>query len=210
MLPPATYSNKASVVVSFPDGSRWSLELSPLQATAATPMPSLIQINPAAPEIRSGSVPTAMTEGAAQADDMPASAHTAESRSEQIPSASVAPSAIADVTPPVREEPASIPQIEQPQQALCTVELFFTDPAGRRLYFRDAVRRRSVGGWALMGSATAQLGMGRNEGYGLGGVPGRWKDYFRPTAQAALAFTCPPVAGGRVCHACLPQLTSLT
>lgn len=81
--------------------------------------------------------------------------------------------------PPIHEEPARLPPVEQPQQVLRTVELFFTDLVGRRLFFRDAVLRRAGGGWTLMGSATARLGTGRNEGYGLGGVPGRWKDYYQ-------------------------------
>jgi hypothetical protein len=37
-------ANKASVVVSFPDGSRWLMELTPLQPTAQTQMPTLTQV----------------------------------------------------------------------------------------------------------------------------------------------------------------------
>jgi hypothetical protein len=37
-------ANKASVVVSFPDGSRWLMELSPLQPTAQTQLPRLTQV----------------------------------------------------------------------------------------------------------------------------------------------------------------------
>ena len=40
-LPKGT--NKASVVVSFPDGSRWLMELTPLQPTAQTQLPTLTQ-----------------------------------------------------------------------------------------------------------------------------------------------------------------------
>ena len=37
-------ANKASVVVSFPDGSRWLMELTPLQPTAQTQLPMLTQV----------------------------------------------------------------------------------------------------------------------------------------------------------------------
>ena len=36
--------NKASVVVAFPDGSRWLVELTPLQPTAQTQLPTLTQV----------------------------------------------------------------------------------------------------------------------------------------------------------------------
>ena len=36
--------NKASVVVAFPDGSRWLMELTPLQPTAQTQLPTLTQV----------------------------------------------------------------------------------------------------------------------------------------------------------------------
>ena len=36
--------NKASVVVAFPDGSRWLMELTPLQPTAQTQLPMLTQV----------------------------------------------------------------------------------------------------------------------------------------------------------------------
>ena len=41
-LPKGT--NKASVVVSFPDGSRWLMVLTPLQPTAQTQLPTLTQV----------------------------------------------------------------------------------------------------------------------------------------------------------------------
>ena len=37
-------ANKASVVVSFPDGSRWLMELTPLQPTSQTQLPTLTQV----------------------------------------------------------------------------------------------------------------------------------------------------------------------
>ena len=37
-------ANKASVVVSFPDGSRWLMELTPLQPTTQTQLPTLTQV----------------------------------------------------------------------------------------------------------------------------------------------------------------------
>jgi hypothetical protein len=36
--------NKASVVVAFPDGSRWLMELTPLQPTAQTQLSTLTQV----------------------------------------------------------------------------------------------------------------------------------------------------------------------
>ena len=37
-------ANKASVLVAFPDGSRWLMELTPLQPTARTQLPTLTQV----------------------------------------------------------------------------------------------------------------------------------------------------------------------
>lgn len=48
-------ANKASVVVSFPDGSRWLLELTPLQPTAQTQLPTLMQVANLAPIQTDGS-----------------------------------------------------------------------------------------------------------------------------------------------------------
>lgn len=48
-------ANKASVVVSFPDGSRWLMELTPLQPTAQTRLPTLTQVESLAPIQTDGS-----------------------------------------------------------------------------------------------------------------------------------------------------------
>lgn len=114
----------------------------------------------------------------AQADEVPPSGLPAEICSEQILQASAASSPTVAGLPPVREEATNEPLVERPQRVLCTVELFFTDQAGRRLLFCDAVRRRFGGGWALRSSAKARLGMGRHDGYGLGGIPGRWREFY--------------------------------
>lgn len=141
-LPLQASANKASVVVTFPDGSRWLLELSPLHATDPAQLPTLTQVIATAPQNSSGSTPPAQPL-------LPAP----EIRSEQIPQAA-------------------------PQKGLRTVELFFTDHSGRRVPFRDAVLRRFDGSWSLRRSARARLGVSPQEGYGLGGVPGRWRELF--------------------------------
>ncbi len=41
--------DKASVVVTFPDGSRWLLQMKPLQATDQAPLPALTQTSSAEP-----------------------------------------------------------------------------------------------------------------------------------------------------------------
>lgn len=51
-------ANKASVVVSFPDGSRWLMELTPLQPTSQTQLPTLTQV---------ANLPPIQTEGSAEA-----------------------------------------------------------------------------------------------------------------------------------------------
>jgi hypothetical protein len=51
-------ANKASVVVSFPDGSRWLMELTPLQSTAQTQLPTLTQV---------ANLATIQTDGSAEA-----------------------------------------------------------------------------------------------------------------------------------------------
>ncbi len=48
-------ANKASVVVSFPDGSRWLMELTPLQPTSQTQLPTLTQVANLAPIQTDGS-----------------------------------------------------------------------------------------------------------------------------------------------------------
>lgn len=176
--PLSASAQKASVVVAFPDGSRWLLELSPLQATAATTLPTLTQVATATTQNRSGSVPPAPTEPAAPADEPPPPDPAAENRSEPIPNAGV--TSIPTVTPPstIPAEPPSGRDAEPPAHPLRTLELFFTDAYGRRLPFRQAMRRRLGSGWAPLPGVMVRLGRGASDGYGLGGVPGRWREYY--------------------------------
>lgn len=158
-LPPVASSNKASIVVTFPDGSRWLLELSPLHGANPAQLPSLAQVAEFSPVHSPATAPAAAT--------VPQPIETAGS----LPT-TLAPAVAPEQTPP------SMPTEPAPQNGLRTVELYFTDETGRRLYFRDAVRRRLGGGWTLNASVQARLALDPDEGYGLGGVPGRWDEFF--------------------------------
>lgn len=152
---PKLSANKASVVITFPDGSRWLMELSPLQPTDETNFPSLAQIGSASLPIRSGSDPPPSQPSPAASGATPSLIGTPEIRSEPI------------LARPIGSE-------------LRTVELFFVDERGLRVPFRDAVQNRGRAGWRVRRHAKAQLGFHSTEGYGLGGSPGRWRDvYFR-------------------------------
>lgn len=175
--PPADSGNKASVVVTFPDGKRWLLELTPLQATDPAQIPSLAQVVAAIPAISSRSVPATpvITEAI-----LPPPINTPAISSEQINSAAVAPE-----TTLVRHQAddaaavgTALTNKSAQQKELRRVELFFVDHKGRKLAFRDAVRRRTAGDWAVRYYAKAQVGLGVDEGHGLGGTPGRWRDIY--------------------------------
>lgn len=180
MLPPATHGNKASVVVTFPDGGRWLLELSPLHLTAPGQLPTLAQVVSETQEIRSGSVPTVPVVFMPTATEPHSTLGPSGIGSEQI-SHEVSASAPARIEPPPAAcAPVSTNTTPEPARPgeLRTIELFFTNESDRRLLFHEAVRRRIGGGWAVRSFARAHLGFGWRDAYGLGGVPGRWRDFY--------------------------------
>jgi hypothetical protein len=185
-LPPVASSNKASVVLTFPDGSRWLLELSPLQVAGSALLPSLAQVAASTVQDSPGTAPAAVTTpqttdvaGSAPAPLAPAvgTAPPAVTAPQTTDAADPAPAPLAPAVAPEPTQP-STPTAPATQNGLRTVELYFTDQTGRRLYFRDAVRRRLGGGWTLNASVQARLALNPDEGYGLGGVPGRWNEFF--------------------------------
>ncbi len=202
-LPPTLPSNKASVVVAFPDGSRWLLELTPLHTVSAAQMPTLTQVPNHETEIHAGSDP-------ALSASSPALSSTTEIPSDQIQSpapnlhgAEVATEISLDpiqnighghpetlptpedtaVTEPAGEQPLA-PTSRDPVQetasppAFQTVELYFEDIHGHRMAFSEAVRVRGMGDWRVRPRVKVKLGKSPNEGYGLGGTPGHWPTYF--------------------------------
>ena len=69
--------NKASVVVTFPDGSRWLMELTPLQATEKAQLPTLTQVSSPVDSMGLDALPQPESEVKSQVS-------TSENGSEQI------------------------------------------------------------------------------------------------------------------------------
>ena len=202
-LPPTLPSNKASVVVAFPDGSRWLLELTPLHAVSAAQVPTLTQVPNHATQIQAGSDP-------ALSASSPALSTTTEILSDQIqspaPHLHEAAASTEISLDPIQNighgHPETVPTSEdtavtelagaQPlaptlsktdQEAASpppfqTVELYFEDIQGNRMAFSEAVRVRGAGDWRVRPRARVKLGRGPEDGYGLGGTPGHWQTYF--------------------------------
>ena len=82
---------------------------------------------------------------------------------------------------------SSPPDLRAPLQ---TVELYFTDSAGRLIKFWDAVRLIGNYGWRVRGSARVALGASGHQGCGLGGTPGRWEEFY-PAQSPCLLYTSP-------------------
>lgn len=202
-LPPTLPSNKASVVVAFPDGSRWLLELTPLHAVSEAQMPTLTQVPNHATEIQAGSDP-------ALSASSPALSTTTEILSDQIQSPAphlheaaasteisldpiqnighghpetVPTSEDTAVTEPAGVQPLAPTLSNTDQEAASpppfqTVELYFEDIQGNRMAISEAVRVRGAGDWRVRPRARVKLGRGPEDGYGLGGTPGHWQTYF--------------------------------
>ena len=231
-------ANKASVVVSFPDGSRWLMELTPLQPTAQTQLPTLTQVASLALNQTDGSakVKTAaidlspattgsglepiqvastdekmdvvVSERASSSAARPEATEDDRNRSEPI-QVIVADDAIssdlpadstieaAEITSPVpaSTESAESAAVEVPTEltpesrepALRTVELYFVDARGRRMTFESATRYRD-GKWRVDFLARAVLGVGPSEGRGLGGQPGRWREFYPQKSPGEYGF----------------------
>lgn len=94
--------------------------------------------------------------------------------------------------PPQTTGPVTLPASGQDRagsrDTFRTVELYFLDAAGRRLPFWDAIRRRFGERWRLRAYAKPALGVVRSEGMGLGGEPGRWRDYYRDRGPSAFGL----------------------
>jgi hypothetical protein len=90
----------------------------------------------------------------------------------------------AQVFQPAKDATAtsSPPDLQPPLQ---TIELYFTDSAGRLIRFWDAVRTIGKYGWRVRDSAKAALGASRQQGTGLGGTPGRWEEFYPSQSPAA-------------------------
>jgi hypothetical protein len=231
-------ANKASVVVSFPDGSRWLMELTPLQPTPQTRLPTLTQVANLVPfqPNESAEVKTATfdlspapkgnglepihaastdetfdmdaSQSAASSAARPGATEVEQNRSEPIQvivaddavfSGLAADSTIeaAEITSPVvaSTEIAESAAVEVPtkirpesrEPALRTVELYFVDARGRRMTFESATRYRD-GRWRVDFLARAVLGVGPSEGRGLGGQPGRWREFYPQKSPGECGF----------------------
>lgn len=196
-IEPRAGALKASVVVTFPDGSRWLMELTPLNAVDEARLPSLSQVTASEPEIGSRSVPALPTGQLAAAVSSSTPGMAPGISSDQIPQAvavgllaplSSLEQATVRVSQPERSaSPAAVAPAYTDSSAaasplarteLRTVELFFTDDRDRRISFTDAVRGRGPDGWRVRRYARVALGFSRSDGYGLGGKPGSWREHY--------------------------------
>ncbi|MBL9009346.1 MAG: hypothetical protein JNJ46_34110 [Myxococcales bacterium] len=165
-LPPVATGNKASVIVTFPNGSRWLLELSPIDVEHSA-LPSLAQVQ---------TLPTALPP-AVLPEPPPATVP------EPLVAVSTSPLPAVLEPPPAVVNPAPATSVSLPpevtrQKALRTIELFFIDAVGSLLRFREAVRARHNRPPAIRHFAKAQLCIVEDDGYGLGGRPGKWPEAF--------------------------------
>lgn len=194
-------TNKASVVVTFPDGSRWLMELTPLQATAPAQLPTLTQLPSVPEQSRPDAGPPLDVADAVRVETTKLSPEPPPSAPAENPSMVAAtPSAVTVEAPaagPTRSSEstagtlASAPLLgpsagaKPPQH---TVELYFVDRWGRRIRHEDAMSERWHGGWVRDSRAQPRLGFSASEGRGFGGTPGRWREYYRYRAPTELGF----------------------
>ena len=231
-------TNKASVVVSFPDGSRWLMELTPLQTMEPAQLPTLVQVSsPVDPmsvnaspgpasDVKShvttrmngseqivalvtdeaGDVETSERIAAASvakearilgengsenvpsvvADEANSSSLVTDSKVEAAESSPLASGSVGCAEPAAVETPADAsPEPREP--ALRTVELYFVDTSGGRLAFDLAVRYEGGRGRVTNG-AHVRLGLVPSEGVGLGGSPGRWREFYGLTLPSRHGF----------------------
>ena len=230
--------NKASVVVAFPDGSRWLMELTPLQATEKAQLPTLTQVSSpvdsmgldalpqpesevksqaSTSENGSEQIAVAVSDGAEDvgmnetgagvstsgdalivsengsesvphvvADEVSASEPSAVSEPEAAETHSQAPPADVVATVAAVATPSVIAP-ESTDPGLRTVELFFVDYHGRRMAFEAATMYRGMT-WRIALGARAQLGFSSGEGVGLGGTPGRWREFCPHKAPSDCGF----------------------
>jgi len=165
-LSPVATGNKASVIVTFPDGRRWLLELSPIDGERSA-LPSLAQVQTLPTVLPSDVLPVPPP---ATVTEPPTAVSISPPLAVLEP-----PPAIANPAPAA--SPGLPPEVTRPK-ALRTIELFFIDAAGSLLRFREAVRARHNRPPAIRHFAKAQLCMTEDDGYGLGGRPGKWPEAF--------------------------------
>ncbi len=119
-------------------------------------------------------------EGAISSDLPADSAMEAAEIPSPVPaSTEIAESAAVEVPTEIR------PESREP--ALRTVELYFVDSRGRRMTFESATRYRD-GKWRVDFLARAVLGVGPSEGRGLGGQPGRWREFYPQKSPGECGF----------------------
>ncbi|MBL8632845.1 MAG: hypothetical protein JNM40_06435 [Myxococcales bacterium] len=234
---PSSSPNKASVVVAFPDGTKWLMELTPIQPTKQTIVPTLTQVPSEVPSNIEGSAsersvqtdfhPATSPNGSEQisvavSDDAEAApmiegetdhaeavgdTSVLQNGSETVPLIVADSDQIAPVVDSVAENPARsghaptsdlavVPDsVEVPTEmtavprepALCTVELYFVDRHDQRMTFESATRYRD-GKWRVDLMARAVLGVHPSEGRGLGGQPGRWREFYPHKSPGECGF----------------------
>ncbi len=75
-------------------------------------------------------------------------------------------------------EPPRPPAPTPAAPALLTIELCFTDANDRPISFWSAVSRQADRRWRLKPNAKPAFGFTERDYRGLGGVPGRWRDFY--------------------------------
>jgi len=146
------------------------------RASSSTAMPEATEVN----QNRSEPIQVIVADDAISST-LPADStiEAAEFTSPLVASTEIAESAAVEVPTEIR------PESREP--ALRTVELYFVDARGRRMTFESATRYRD-GKWRVDFLARAVLGVGPSEGRGLGGQPGRWREFYPQKSPGDCGF----------------------
>lgn len=172
-VPPS--HNKASLVVTFPDGRRWLLELSPLDGEPSS-LPTLTQVDRGPDGMAPQALPAtpSMPPSTVGSGWAPSTLPIESSEHSASPGADTPPA----IAPAGLQATEGMPAEDNRREPLRTLELFFIDDAGSLVRFREAVRARPRRPPAVRSFAKAQLCLRDDDGYGLGGIPGRWPEAF--------------------------------
>ena len=162
---------------------------------AAKPAPAA---KPAAPDLESVTQTALHTEPEAR-EPVPVAKQTAsdlESATQTVLHTDVLPSETEPTPVPRVPAPEALTQTDREQQQslfgeapstliptsvttdLSTVELYFIDGKERSISFWNAVGRQPDRRWRLKPHAKLAFGFTERDHRGLGGTPGRWRDYY--------------------------------
>lgn len=192
-VPTPRHDHQVSAVFGCPCGRKYLLQVSSLGAQQPGVVPmvaaTIAASAPVTQTVLSLKQPPQEVAPRARPPVPDADANSSEQFAQGLPDTSTGvevtgPVAATPTTMPVPQpagavadmEPTPTRQVSRPQ--LRTIELYFTDQNGRAVHFWNVVRKYGANRWRVMSFARPALGFGRLEGTGLGGIPGRWHDFY--------------------------------